>query len=157
MKRVTILTLALLSLLLAACGSLVPGVQLDLDDQFWFGSISSGGASIPAGLGFLQTDDSVTGILGITDSYGDVITSPPMSGTIAGYELAISFNDAVGDRGTVIGTFDQSQTTFSGTLTLILDGVSTSYNLTMSYQSQLGARMQSQSVTTFRELSEHLE
>lgn len=156
MKRIPILTFVLLSLLLAACGG-TRAPAVNLDDQFWFGSLSMGGVSIPAGLGFLQTDNAVTGILGITGSRGRVVTSPRMNGTIEGYELSIGFTDAVGDSGTVEGTFDQGQRNFSGTLTLVIDGVSNPYTLAMSYQGQLSAQTQTQNVTTFRELAEHLK
>lgn len=138
-----------------------PGTQVNVDNEFWYGTISRSGTSIPGGMGFLQTGSSVTGILAFTNTSGEVVTSPRMTGTTKGYTLTISDTDAVGDMAIITGTFDQSQLNFSGTLTFIIDGERTVLGLAMSYSSQLDAQMQTQmqaqSVKTFKEIAEQFK
>lgn len=187
MNRVLIFTLALLTFLLAACGEQLapttptpiplpsqpqptpipstpapspapaPGAQVSVNDEFWYGSITHNGISIPGGMGFWQTGNAVATVVAFTGADGEVVTFPRMTGTIEGYTLTINYTDAVGDVGIISGTFDRSQTTFSGTFTLTVGGERTVFGLSMSYHSQLGTRLQTQSVTTFRELIEQFK
>lgn len=133
-----------------------PGAQIDINNEFWYGSLSRGGASIPSGMGFWQAGSAVTGVLILADENGETVSSPRMTGALSGYDLVIRYTDAAGDTGTVEGTFDRSQTGFRGTFTLVVGGEVSSYGLTMAYDSQLGERLQTQSAATFRALAERL-
>ena len=133
-----------------------PGGQVNINNEFWYGSLSRGGASIPGGMGFWQTGGDVAGVLVLADEGGETLSLPRMTGTLSGYDLAISHTDAAGDTGTVEGTFDRSQTSFRGTFTLVVDGEAASFGLTMAYDSQLGGRLQTRSATTLVELAEQL-
>ncbi len=133
-----------------------PGSQVDINNEFWYGSLSHGGASIPGGMGFWQTGSAVVGVLVLADENGEAVSSPRMTGTLSGYDLAIRYADAAGDTGTVEGTFDRSQTSFRGTFTLVAGGETDSFNLTMAYDSQLSERLRTQSAMTFGRLAEQL-
>lgn len=134
----------------------VPGGQVDINNEFWYGSLSRSGASIPSGMGFWQTGSAVAGVLLLAGESGEVVSLPRMTGTLSGYDLTVRHTDAAGDTGTVEGTFDRSQTSFRGTFTLVVEGEASSYGLTMVYDSQLGERLRTQSVTTFEALAERL-
>ncbi len=131
-----------------------PGGQVGINNEFWHGSLSRGGASIPGGMGFWQMGSAVAGVLIFADENGETVSFPRMTGTLSGYNLAIRHTDAAGDTGTVEGTFDWSQTSFRGTFMLVMGGETTSFNLTMVYDSQLGERLGTQSVVPFRTLAE---
>ena len=134
-----------------------PGGQVDLNNEFWYGSLSRGGASVPGGMGFWQTGSTVAAVLILADENGETVSLPRMTGALRGYDLAIGHTDAAGDTGTVEGTFDRSQTSFRGTFTLVVGGEASSFGLTMAYDSQLGERLQTQSAVTFEELAERLK
>ena len=134
-----------------------PGGQVNINNEFWYGSLSRGGAVIPSGMGFWQTGSAVAGVLLLADESGEVVSLPRMTGTLSGYDLTISHTDAASNTGTVKGTFDQGQTNFRGTFTLVVDGEATSFSLTMAYDSQLGERLRTQGVTTFRAFAEKLK
>lgn len=133
-----------------------PGGQVDINNEFWYGSLSRGGASIPGGMGFWQTGSAVAGVLVLADENGETVSLPRMTGTLSGYELAIRHTDVAGDTGTVEGTFDRSQTSFRGTFKLVVGGEANSHALTLAYDSQLGKRLQTQSAITFAKLAERL-
>lgn len=133
-----------------------PGGQASINDEFWYGSLSRGGTSIPSGMGFWQTGSAVAGVLVVTDENGEPVSFPRMTGTLSGYDLSIRHTDAAGDTGTVTGAFDQNQTNFRGTFTLVIDGETTSFGLTLAYDSPLGERLQTQNAVTFRALAERL-
>jgi hypothetical protein len=135
-KRYLSHTLVLCSLLilLAACSS-TPNVNVS--NQFWYGAITQEGSfvSIPAGLGFQQTDEQVVAGFAFaidSETYGGRLT-----GTITGNTLTLSDTDAVGDSVLIDGTFDPGVQNFSGTLTFILDGVPARYDLNLAFNSML--------------------
>lgn len=134
-----------------------PGSQVDVNNEFWYGSLSRGGASVSGGMGFWQTGSAVAGVLVVTGENGEVVSFPRMTGTLRGYDLSVRHTDAAGDTGTIAGTFDRSQTTFRGTFTLVIGGETTSFGLTLAYDSQLGGRLRAQNAGTFRALAGRLK
>lgn len=133
-----------------------PGSQVDINNEFWYGSLSRGGGSVPGGMGFWQTGSAVAGVLVVTGEDGEAVSFPRMTGTLSGYDLSVRHTDAAGDTGTVAGTFDRSQTTFRGTFTLVIGGETTSFGLALAYDSQLGTQLRAQNAGTFRALTEQL-
>lgn len=133
-----------------------PGSRVDINNEFWYGSLSRSGASIPGGMGFWQTGNAVAGVLVVADENGEPVSLPRMTGTLSGYDLALSHTDAAGDTGTVAGTFDRSQTNFRGTFTLVVGGETTSFGLMLAYDRQLGERLRAQRAATFRVPAEQL-
>lgn len=133
-----------------------PGSQIDINNEFWYGSLSRGGASIPGGMGFWQAGSAVAGVLVLADENGEAVSLPRMTGTLREYDLNIRHTDAAGDTGTVEGAFDRSQTSFRGTFTLVVGGETSSFGLALSYDSQLGERLRAQDATTLRALAERL-
>ena len=134
-----------------------PGSQVGVNNEFWYGSLSRGGASVPGGMGFWQTGSAVAGVLVVTDENGEAVSFPRMTSTLSRYDLSVRHTDAAGDTGTVAGTFNRGQTTFRGTFTLVIGGETTSFGLTLAYDSQLGGRLRAQNAGTFRALAERLK
>ena len=134
----------------------VPGGQINVDNEFWYGTMSGNGRSIPAGMGFMQTGTSVRGVLVFTGSDGDVVSSPVLSGTLQGSNMAIGFVDSVGDVITVAGTFT-SEVSFTGTMTLTVSGEKGVVNLAFNYDSPLSTQMRVQRVSSLKEFAEKLK
>lgn len=132
------LALFALIALLGACSS---GPSIDLDNEFWFGTITRAGSSgvVYAGLGFEQTGNDVRGTFAFADGSGDVTVCCMLRGTIRGLDLSMSDTDAVGDQIIISGRFDAGGSSMTGTLSFVIDGVRDDFHLEMAYESQLSA------------------
>lgn len=179
MTRLSSFALVLLIFVLAACGDQlspasppaplppvttpapspttpVPGTQINVDNEFWYGTMSANGRSIPAGIGFLQTGTSVRGVLAFTGSDGEVVSTPVLTGTLQGSNLAIGYVDSVGDVMTIAGTF-ANEVSFTGTMTLTVSGETEVITLAFSYEGPLSKQIQAQRVSSLKEFAEKLE
>lgn len=137
-KSFALSLLTSLLLFLSACSSSPRIEDANVDNQFWFGAITRAGSSVslPAGLGFSQTGNQiVAGFAFAIDT--EVTPCCRLTGTLSGNDLSISETDVIGDSVLIDGTFDSAVQNFSGTLTFVLSGESTQYDLNLAFDSLL--------------------
>lgn len=138
LQALKLLTLTFLPLiLLAACSS---GPQINVNNEFWFGTITDSGASglVYAGIGFEQSGSDVRASFVYGSSSSDATYCCTLEGTINGNALRVSHTDAVGDKIIISGNFS-GEMAFAGTLAFVIDGSRDSFNLDMTYDSQLSS------------------
>ena len=136
---------------LAACSSTGPSpvtptpqptpAIINLDNDFWFGTVSSPGSSevMYVGFGFSQTDNAVLGNFVFLDAYGEPDYCCQLAGSVNGDALNLSFTDASNDQIKVNGTFGAGAKTLTGKLAFVVAGQRNSYTLELTYESELDA------------------
>ncbi|CAN5765779.1 hypothetical protein BH24DEI2_BH24DEI2_28020 [soil metagenome] len=133
---------------LAACSSTGPSpaapapqpapAVINLDNDFWFGTVTSPDSSgvMDIGLGFAQTGDAVLGGLVLPDETGQPAYCCSLEGTVTGNVLELVYQDSVGDQIKVSGTFGADGKTLTGKLIFVIDGQTESFTLELAYESE---------------------
>ncbi len=149
--KVRNVVLLLLVFGLAACSSTGPSpaapapkpapTVVNLDNDFWFGTVTGPDSSNPVyvGVGFTQAGAAVTADLVLSDANGQAEYCCRLTGALTNNALGLNYTDAAGDQIKIDGTFGTDAKTLTGTLTFVLSGETSSYTLQLAYESELDA------------------
>lgn len=145
MFKVRNVVLLLLVFSLAACSSPSPiaptpqPASVNLDNDFWFDTVSSPGSSevVYVGFGFSQTGNAVLGDFISLDAHGEPDYYCQLAGSVNGDVLNLRFTDASNDQIKVSGTFGAGAKTLTGKLAFVVAGQVSSYTLELTYESEL--------------------
>lgn len=128
--RVKIWLLGFVCLLVVSGCSSPP--RFTADKEVWFGEANGGNQKVFVRVTFTQSGDAVEGKLELGQSATTLApTKETLKGSLIDHALAVS---TANSSESVTGTFSQDETTFSGTLTLLIEDVKENFALTMSVQ-----------------------
>jgi hypothetical protein len=125
-------------LLVTSCASSGGGARVNVDNDFWFGTVS-GGSFVYIGVGFTQNGSSVSAPLAYGTTSSNVAYCCTLVGSINGYNLTMSDTDFAGDQIIISGRFNSSVTVFTGTTTFIINGVKDSFYTELEYSNELSS------------------